>query len=1632
MAIPAGLLELELAGHASSSSLTADSSQIVARQGALVLLHKEQHVAASAKVSRNSASTAGCLFRLLQQQRVAIQVTAVQCWEVALGAGVLESCSYLVKAQITLLPSFFAEADSPQGVRDPDAIALVTHLKAASRQTRDGGKQLSQAGKSHVGVSQPAAAGPSSSPEWDAASMRRQRLATLRTDVQNIICPNGWSYEVEQPEGLKYPLFKYQKQALAWMSYRELLGTAGPAAPGLIPLQEAAAAAGIGEPGMHPCWEHHLLPSGVEVFGNRLSGHVSRQRPLAPKPQPIGALCDEMGIGKTLEVCALMLRRPCPVSQAPRAEAATPKGLQEGPPGQPGTPQGPGHGHPAAAPSPPCGQQADAGSSEAAEAAQGAPAVAAPSQDPETREPPRMANLVVCPEELIPQWAYEVGDVQVGEKHAELKVVVYEGLRHFRHERHEEEVQDSKAKRGRGKKRKLDASSTAGWGCFTQVINNWEQLQKVADGSVEATFDAEAEAREALAKLQGADVVLTSYTVLQQEVYHSPGLFVERQLRHAKKYKTAESPLLTPRIVFDEAQKVSSGLSGVAAMAGRLWGTHRWAVTGTPMGPRGLQDLQGLLQVLHHDPFSDGRAWSHCVSTPYLSGAPGSREQLEAVLKPIMWRHDGRSAASLGLALPDRNIQVVPLHFNPGERHVYQRIVDQVRDARSAHMSALHSGEDDVTLKPGQRQRAAKKQEKLGSLVANQLQQLRLACTHPQITAFWKELQSELQVEGGVLSLSEIMGRMLDSTQLKLQAAERALCAHLNALAGHLLADVLESETPQARSKRLKQAQHQVSSSGKEHAPPEEGGEQPDQRCGSAIDNWRRLSTAKGKKKQGKQELPEQEVTGAGEAGPSGSGKKRKRAPPASSAQMREEALDLLNKARAIGEEGIGAVAEDVGGDSDIIAASASIRAWRLVQVRTVHLLRQLHELLGNTGEAEVLARLKGRKLADVRETADEAAQRDQARVALAKGEVLRRGAQAARQSNGWDKKAGPSAEGWLEETRATFKRSQEAERGCREQTYLQGTNTTHQVLLGTIVEEAMKQIEQPLVTLRTGLEGVVAVPAMRTVLGRLDAALQTLRGASRPTASMGQEAAFLQHNAWGLLPAKAGLAHSRAEVEQAAAQLRAAGSGDDALRAVRTARNALEKQLQKMQQQAEGLADPRRLAACNPEAALAELLCTRAKIEFARGLKELHKAEVKMELRKHELQEIEDEVQAAAESSEGMPGPDAAIAKKTPAALRSGADRLQEQCLQLRSEKRFQQNQMGLLPPQLKLRLAALRDLSLPWLLMEAVLLLLAAVPRPKASSREEAQLGQATAASLQQSGPASLHQNGPAQIDLTGGEAPLQEDTESQRPDTGTCGICLSPLGDILQMFKCGHFFCDNCVTTLVQGGGPLFCPTCRRKISKSSIKRVANGQSLCLDEPEYIRVPVVGQWMTKITSLLRRLIKLRESAPDEKSLVFSQFPDALELVARALRINGFDAAQLSTRQKSKAVLTKFEKNDGCKVFLLSLRKGAAGLTLIRANHVFLLEPAMDPAILQQAVGRAHRMGQTKIVHVYRVLMSGTIEEAVMQHQEGRQALADQHLACDEANGGDAAQDVTGQQAPAKERLDAEAVENLLQAIL
>lgn len=80
---------------------------------------------------------------------------------------------------------------------------------------------------------------------------------------------------------------------------------------------------------------------------------------------------------------------------------------------------------------------------------------------------------------------------------------------------------------------------------------------------------------------------------------------------------------------------VGTGLGSVAVMASRLHSTHRWAVTGTPIGPGGLSDIQGLLRVLHHDPFADPLKWKWCVANPYLTGTLAAEQPARLMLSGL-------------------------------------------------------------------------------------------------------------------------------------------------------------------------------------------------------------------------------------------------------------------------------------------------------------------------------------------------------------------------------------------------------------------------------------------------------------------------------------------------------------------------------------------------------------------------------------------------------------------------------------------------------------------------------------------------------------------------------------------------------------------------------------------------------------------------------------------------------------------------------------------------------------------------------------------------------------------------------------------------------------------------------------
>lgn len=195
---------------------------------------------------------------------------------------------------------------------------------------------------------------------------------------------------------------------------------------------------------------------------------------------------------------------------------------------------------------------------------------------------------------------------------------------------------------------------------------------------------------------------------------------------------------------------------------------------------------------------------------------------------------------------------------------------------------------------------------------------------------------------------------------------------------------------------------------------------------------------------------------------------------------------------------------------------------------------------------------------------------------------------------------------------------------------------------------------------------------------------------------------------------------------------------------------------------------------------------------------------------------------------------------------------------------------------------------------------------------------------------------------------------------------------------------------------------CAVCRTKTSRNQIIRIAaqkphRHQSTAQacdptaeDDPVAKAITLTGEWSIKINALLRRIQAIAATSPEEKCLVFSQFPNALRTLRRALQSESIGFEELSGgKEGMRKAMQGFLGDDSKRVFLLSLQAGAQGLTLVRANHVFLLEPALDPAIEQQAIARVHRIGQMRPVHVVRMLVNGTIEEEVLAIQRSRQAL-------------------------------------------
>eukprot|EP00937_MAST-01D_sp_MAST-1D-sp2_P003320 g3320.t1 len=264
-----------------------------------------------------------------------------------------------------------------------------------------------------------------------------------------------------------------------------------------------------------------------------------------------------------------------------------------------------------------------------------------------------------------------------------------------------------------------------------------------------------------------------------------------------------------------------------------------------------------------------------------------------------------------------------------------------------------------------------------------------------------------------------------------------------------------------------------------------------------------------------------------------------------------------------------------------------------------------------------------------------------------------------------------------------------------------------------------------------------------------------------------------------------------------------------------------------------------------------------------------------------------------------------------------------------------------------------------------------------------------------------------------------------------TGACATCFEdpfegraePGWHAPGLLKCAHWFCGACIRAQLGRGRRMRCPKCRQYTAAEAIQYVADagrsdggsaassttggaatddttgpaggaggsagaggcagasfgagggGAGACAAAGASAELE--RRWGTKVGRLVGDLLALRGT--EEKALVFSQWDEALALVAHALRESDVGFAWLKDRATYNEALSAFKHRPAARtrVLLLPLKRGGNGLTLTEARHVFLLEPALSSALEAQAIGRVHRIGQTEETTVHRYVVKDSAEE-------------------------------------------------------
>ena len=149
------------------------------------------------------------------------------------------------------------------------------------------------------------------------------------------------------------------------------------------------------------------------------------------------------------------------------------------------------------------------------------------------------------------------------------------------------------------------------------------------------------------------------------------------------------------------------------------------------------------------------------------------------------------------------------------------------------------------------------------------------------------------------------------------------------------------------------------------------------------------------------------------------------------------------------------------------------------------------------------------------------------------------------------------------------------------------------------------------------------------------------------------------------------------------------------------------------------------------------------------------------------------------------------------------------------------------------------------------------------------------------------------------------------------------------------------------------------------------------------------------------METLFRLIDEHPDEKSLIFCQFKGEMNLIQKHLygKRHVFRLDGSVSKDGRSAQIENFKASPGGSVFLIQIKCGGVGLNLQEATRVYITGPSWNPATELQAIGRSHRMGQTQVVHVKKLIYKESVrfisvEEEMMKLQGHKSVICSEVL--------------------------------------